>query len=117
MTGSMNCFAVELLCLAIGHHAHSIADERVFDDCADHRCAGGPVPQPKRNLELFNYPTFASYVADELLVTCERNAATADPAQTVVTGSSAGVAFSAYAASRRPDVFGNVPSQSGTFWP
>jgi enterochelin esterase family protein len=43
--------------------------------------------------------------------------ATSDPARTVVCGSSAGGLAATFAAFQRPDVFGNVLSQSGAFWP
>jgi len=41
---------------------------------------------------------------------------THDPARTIITGSSAGGLASAYLALKRPDLFGNVLSQSGAFW-
>ena len=42
--------------------------------------------------------------------------ATSDPRRTVVSGMSLGGLASAYAAFRHPEVFGNVLSQSGSFW-
>lgn len=42
--------------------------------------------------------------------------ATSDPRRTVVSGISLGGLASAYAAFRHPEVFGNVLSQSGSFW-
>ena len=78
----------------------------------------GQSPQPMRNIELSNNQPFLDFVADELLPKVrEKWHATADPRQTVVTGSSAGGLASAFFAFRRPDVFGNVLSQSGAFWP
>lgn len=75
-------------------------------------------PQPNRSLELSNNPAFADFVADELLPHVrEKWHATSNPAQTIVTGSSAGGLGAAFCAFRRPDVFGNVLSQSGAFWP
>ena len=41
---------------------------------------------------------------------------TADPAQVIVTGSSAGGLAASFVAFERPDLFGNVWSQSGAFW-
>lgn len=41
---------------------------------------------------------------------------TTDPHRVIVTGSSAGGLASAYVAFERPDLFGNVWSQSGAFW-
>lgn len=72
----------------------------------------------QRNVELSNNPSFVAYVTDQLLPAVRtRWHATADPAHTIVCGSSAGGLASAFAAHRRPDVFGNVLSQSGAFWP
>lgn len=39
-----------------------------------------------------------------------------DPHHVIITGSSAGGLASAYVAFERPDLFGNVLSQSGAFW-
>jgi enterochelin esterase family protein len=41
---------------------------------------------------------------------------TTDPHRVIVTGSSAGGLGAAYVAFTRPDLFGNVWSQSGAFW-
>ena len=41
---------------------------------------------------------------------------TTDPRRVIVTGSSAGGLASAFVALQRPDLFGNVLSQSGAFW-
>lgn len=41
---------------------------------------------------------------------------TTDPARTVITGSSAGGLAASFVALERPDLFGNVLSQSGAFW-
>jgi len=41
---------------------------------------------------------------------------TSDPRRVIVTGSSAGGLGAAYVAFARPDLFGNVWSQSGAFW-
>jgi enterochelin esterase family protein len=70
-----------------------------------------------RNRELSNDRAFLDFVADELLPEVRRRwRVTADPARTVVCGSSAGGLAAAFAAYSRPDVFGNVLSQSGAFW-
>lgn len=75
-------------------------------------------PQPNRNIELSNNQAFLDFVADELLPQVRRGwHVTADPRQTIVTGSSTGGLASAFFAFRRPDVFGNVLAQSGAFWP
>jgi len=78
----------------------------------------GQSPQPGRNIELSNNQPFLDFVANELLPQVrQRWHATADPGQTIVTGSSIGGLAAAYFAFRRFDVFGNVLSQSGAFWP
>src|ERR1051326_5300496 len=41
---------------------------------------------------------------------------TSDPHRVIITGSSAGGLASSYVALERPDLFGNVLSQSGAFW-
>lgn len=41
---------------------------------------------------------------------------TTDPRRVIITGSSAGGLASAFVAIERPDLFGNVLSQSGAFW-
>lgn len=76
------------------------------------------LPPPRRNIELSNNPEFADFVGREL-VPLVRNKwrASSDPAQTTACGSSAGGLASAFVAFRHPDVFGNVLSQSGAFWP
>lgn len=78
----------------------------------------GQSPQPNRNIELSNNQPFLDFLADELLPRVREHwHATSDPAQTIVTGSSAGGLAAAFFAFRRSDVFGNVLSQSGAFWP
>jgi enterochelin esterase family protein len=72
----------------------------------------------QRTIELSNDPHFTDFLANELLPDVRAKwRATTDPALTVVCGSSTGGLASVYAAFRRPDVFGNVLSQSGAFWP
>ncbi|HEY2461393.1 MAG TPA: alpha/beta hydrolase-fold protein [Candidatus Acidoferrum sp.] len=78
----------------------------------------GQSPQPQRNIELSNNQNFLDFVADELLPEVRKKwNATSDPSQTTVCGSSAGGLASTFFAFRRPDVFGNVISQSGAYWP
>lgn len=77
-----------------------------------------PAPQPQRNIELGNNEPFVEFVTNEMLPVVRKQArATADPKQTIVCGSSAGGLGSAFFAFKRPDVYGNVLSQSGAFWP
>jgi enterochelin esterase family protein len=75
-------------------------------------------PQPQRNIELSNNAPFADFVAGELLPQVRSGwRVTADPAKTVVCGSSAGGLAALFFAFRRPDVFGNVLAQSAALWP
>lgn len=68
----------------------------------------------RRVQELGGAPAFVDFLTDELLPWARaRSGATADPARTVVAGASMGGFAAAFAALRRPDVFGNVLSQSG----
>lgn len=60
---------------------------------------------------------FAAYITDELVPWAHRTYhVSADPASTIVGGSSYGALAAAYCALRRPDLFGNVLSQSGSYW-
>jgi enterochelin esterase family protein len=70
----------------------------------------------RRAQELGGLPAFVDFLTDELLPWVRaRSGATADPARTVIAGSSLGGFAATFAAVRRPDVFGNVLSQSGAF--
>ena len=76
----------------------------------------GNVPG-KRTVELACDRPFASSVAGELVPWIRKNyAVTGDPSQTIVSGSSLGGLASAFAAFEHPEVFGNVLSQSGSYW-
>lgn len=67
--------------------------------------------------ELACNPVFAAFLADELVPWVrERYHVSPDPARTVVAGSSLGGLAAAFAGFSHPDVFGNVLSQSGSFW-
>lgn len=73
--------------------------------------------QDIRNQELPCGAPFLGYVTDELLPwvrECYR--ITTDPARTIVAGQSHGGQAAAFAGLQRPDVFGNVITQSGSFW-
>lgn len=73
--------------------------------------------QETRTRELVYDDPFVSFVTDELLPWARRETnGTDDPRRTIAAGSSAGGLAAAFAAFRRPDVFGNVLSQSGAFW-
>jgi enterochelin esterase family protein len=70
-----------------------------------------------RTRELGNNDGFVEFLTDELLPWGRAElGVTDDPARTIVAGSSAGGLAAAFAAYRRPDVFGNVLSQSGAYW-
>ena len=67
--------------------------------------------------DLGNSARFAQWLGDELMPWLQQNFnVTRDPARVIVTGSSAGGLGAAYVAFQRPDLFGNVLSQSGAFW-
>ena len=74
--------------------------------------------QPKdRMRELLCSDDFADFMAKELMPWVRANfRVTDDPARTVIGGFSAGGLMAAYCGLRHPDVFGNVLSQSGSFW-
>jgi len=70
-----------------------------------------------RTKELSPNPEFADFLAKELLPWVHsRYNVTSDPGLTVVAGSSLGGIAATYAALRHPELFGNVLSQSGSFW-
>ena len=67
--------------------------------------------------DLANRAGFAAFLADEVIPWVRQHwKVTRDPRRTIVTGSSAGGLAAAYVAFQRPDLFGNVLSQSGAFW-
>ncbi|MBO1016475.1 enterochelin esterase [Achromobacter sp. SD115] len=69
-----------------------------------------------RSLELPPNPDFADFLAKELMPWARKQGIGAPAARTVIGGSSYGGLASAYAALRHPEVFGNVLSQSGSYW-
>jgi enterochelin esterase family protein len=75
------------------------------------------VHQKKREPELGGSTKFTQFLAEELMpVARQRYRGTSNPSQIVIGGSSLGGMAAAYAAFERPDIFGNVLSQSGAFW-
>ncbi len=67
--------------------------------------------------ELSCYPPLVDFLADELLPWVRQHYhVTVQPSRAVVGGSSLGGLTAAFAALRRPDLFGNVLSQSGSYW-
>ncbi|MNU45093.1 Enterochelin esterase [compost metagenome] len=69
-----------------------------------------------RASELPPNPDFADFLARELMPWARKQGIGAPAARTVIGGSSYGGLASAYAALRHPEVFGNVLSQSGSYW-
>ena len=73
--------------------------------------------QETRSRELPCYQPFVDFLTQELMLWVHRQYhVTYDPAQTVVAGSSYGGLASAFVGLRASEVFGNVLSQSGSFW-
>jgi len=73
--------------------------------------------QETRNRELTCYPPFCDFLAQEFLPWARQHYhITSDPARTIIGGSSFGGLAAAFAGLRHPELFGNVLSQSGTFW-
>ncbi len=70
-----------------------------------------------RGSELPCNADFVRFLATELVPWVrEQVGCSADPARTIVAGQSYGGLASAWAALQHPEVFGNVLSQSGSFW-
>jgi enterochelin esterase family protein len=75
------------------------------------------IDTPNRGRELPCYPPFVDFLTQELLPWVrQRYRVTSDPTQTISGGCSYGGLAAAFAGLRRPDVFGNILSQSGSFW-
>jgi enterochelin esterase-like enzyme len=75
-----------------------------------------PTPA-SRNIELMCNADFVEFLAKELIPWVRQNYhVTADPNQTVVGGASLGGLTAAFAAFRHSEIFGNVLSQSGSYW-
>jgi len=73
--------------------------------------------QTTRSRDLACSGPFADFLAKELVTWARGNFnVSADPAQTVVSGFSLGGLAAVYCGLRHPEVFGNVLSQSGSFW-
>jgi enterochelin esterase family protein len=73
--------------------------------------------QAVRARELTCHEPFAEFLDRELMPFLHDNYhVTADPAQTYVAGSCFGGLAAAYVAYKLPHLFGNVISQSGSFW-
>ena len=73
--------------------------------------------QDTRSKELPPNPTFAEFLAQELMPWVRaRYSVTTDPSRAVIAGSSYGGIAATYAGLRHPELFGNVLCQSGSFW-
>ena len=76
----------------------------------------GNIDPATRNRALPCHPPFVAFLTQELLPWVRQGyRVTTDPARTVVAGSSHGGLVAAFAALLRPDAFGNVLAQSGSF--
>ncbi|TPW18896.1 MAG: enterochelin esterase, partial [Elusimicrobia bacterium] len=77
----------------------------------------GNAPGEARAKELPCNPDFARYLSEELVPWVRREYTVAsDPARTIIGGLSYGALAAACAAFRHPELFGNVLSQSGSYW-
>jgi enterochelin esterase family protein len=73
--------------------------------------------QETRSRELPCHQPFVDFLISELLPWVhEHYHVTHDPAQSIVAGSSYGGLAAAFVGLRAPEIFGNVLSQSGSFW-
>jgi enterochelin esterase-like enzyme len=73
--------------------------------------------QETRNREMTCYQPFADFLTRELMPWVhEHYHVTYDPARTVVAGSSLGGLTAAFLGLQASEIFGNVLSQSGSFW-
>ncbi|MEN0106170.1 MAG: alpha/beta hydrolase-fold protein, partial [Pseudomonas sp.] len=74
-------------------------------------------PSPEaRGAELPPNPEFVRFLAEELVPWVRQQGIDASPARTVIAGSSFGGLAASYAALKHPQLFGNVISQSGSYW-
>lgn len=75
-----------------------------------------PTPASRRD-ELPCNARFADFLAEEAVAWVRENYhVTSDPNRTIVAGSSYGGLAATFAGFRHPEIFGNVISQSGSFW-
>ena len=71
----------------------------------------------ERTADLGNAERMVTFIGNQLLPYVRAHwRVTADPHRVIATGSSAGGLASSFVALRRPDLVGNVLSQSGAFW-
>ena len=103
-------------------------DEMKLPTVLDNLLADGKIRPPvvamldngsgaERLADLGNRKDFVKFVGETLVPWARSNyAITRDPAHVLVTGYSAGGIGASYVAFMRPDLFGNVLSQSGAVW-
>lgn len=77
----------------------------------------GNGPGDARSRQLPCHPLFADFMVKELIPWVQRHYnVTAEPGRTIIAGASYGGLAAAYVALRYPERFGNVLSQSGSYW-
>ncbi|WP_142258873.1 enterochelin esterase [Thermopolyspora flexuosa] len=75
------------------------------------------VDRDTRHAELACHEPFVRFLADRLLPWAQaEHGVTADPARTIIAGQSFGGLTASFAAFLAPERFGNVLSQSGSYW-
>jgi enterochelin esterase family protein len=74
-------------------------------------------PETTRKKELPCYPPFADFLSQELIPWIhQRYNVSSDPAYVTIGGSSHGGLAAVFAGLKHPELFGNILSQSGSFW-
>jgi enterochelin esterase family protein len=112
-----------LICFdGMGYYQHEIPVPELLDELS----SSGKIPtmiavlvdtSESRLEDLANNRKFADFLGGELIPRVRSGwHVTTDPGHVIVAGASAGGLGAAYVAFRRPDLFGNVLSQSGAFW-
>lgn len=111
---------VMLLVLFDGEFFAGLADvvlENLHAEGAVRPIVAVMVGNVERNTELPCNPAFTDALADELVPAMrERFRIAAGPESVIVSGASYGGLAATWAGLTRPDVFGNVLAQSGSFW-
>ncbi|HKF50715.1 MAG TPA: alpha/beta hydrolase-fold protein [Candidatus Acidoferrales bacterium] len=114
----------ELLILFDGYsYVHWIPAPTIFDNLIDAHLLPPTVavlidnPPESRSSDLHVSPAFLRFLTTELMPWLrEHFNVTHDPTKTIIGGYSLGGLAAAFTAMQRPDLFGNVLSQSGSFW-
>ncbi len=114
-------------CLLVLFDGEKYIDEVGAPRILDHLIAAGKIPSTAailignpssatRSAELPCNPEFARFLAEELMPWADEQGVKVEPSKTVVAGASFGGLAAAYAGLKHPELFGNVYSQSGSFW-